>query len=120
MIANPAMGPKYFGYCADHNPQWFPLRRSGNAAISMGTRIGRMTGINAAKPFVPPVKSGAQETAGRFISWDRPDFLVDATRPITIAPARKRSMVLNRAFIHRMLRCSLLMTALAAAPACAE
>src|ERR1700712_5810430 len=86
----------------------------------MGTRIGRMTGINAPKQSVPPVKSAAEETAGRFISWDRPDFLVDATRPITIAPARKRSMVLNRAFIHRMLRCSLLMTALAAAPACAE
>jgi hypothetical protein len=40
MIANPATGSKDL-VCADHNPQWFPLRRSGNTTISMGTRIGR-------------------------------------------------------------------------------
>jgi hypothetical protein len=83
MIANPAMDSKYFG-----------LRRSQSAMVPASplrqhrhqhgnTDRSQMIGINAAKPFVPPLKNGAQKTAGRFISWDRPDFLVDATRPIT-------------------------------------
>jgi hypothetical protein len=42
------------------------------------------------------------------------------TAPMTIAAVRKRSMFWSRAIIHRILRCSLLMTVLAVAPACAE
>jgi hypothetical protein len=42
------------------------------------------------------------------------------TGPMTVAAVRKRSMFWSRAIIHRILRCSLLMTVLAIAPACAE
>jgi hypothetical protein len=66
--------------------------------------------------------SPASSPTDRFLNFLRTDRVVGETPtwPRTIAQLRKTSMFWNWAVIHRTLRCSLLMTVLAAAPACAE